>query len=204
MISQGSSALVWSIEAAKSRCAALKQQLRDFHQAFPLRLGMSREELRSRLKLKAETFQFLLAIDSDLVQDGSLVRLINHQVTFTAEQQRQRAALLQMLESSPLMPPSLHELTTAYGGDLVHALIDLGELVRVNTDIVFTRATYESLVELVTVIIQTDGSVTVAQIRDRAGTSRKFAIALLEHLDALGWTRRQGDYRVAGPKFCPP
>jgi selenocysteine-specific elongation factor len=42
--------------------------------------------------------------------------------------------------------------------------------------------------------------VTVAIIRDRLGTTRKFILPLLAHLDANGVTRRRGDLRVAGPR----
>jgi len=41
-------------------------------------------------------------------------------------------------------------------------------------------------------------TVTVAQVRDRYGTSRKYALALLEHLDAVGVTVRVGDERKLG------
>lgn len=201
VLQRGGDALVWSAEAAQSRRQMLRQQLERFHQSFPLRSGMSREELRSRLKLKADTFHFLLATDAELIQEGSTIRLASHAVTFTGEQVRQREQLLQSVRETPFSPPSFSELTTAYGEDLVYALIDQGDLVRVAGEVVFAREAYDELVQHVTAIIQSEDSVTAAQVRDRAQTSRKFAIALLEHLDASGWTRRQGDLRVAGPQF---
>jgi selenocysteine-specific elongation factor len=45
--------------------------------------------------------------------------------------------------------------------------------------------------------------VTVAQIRDELGTSRKHALPLLAHLDATGVTRRRGDLRIGGPRLPP-
>jgi selenocysteine-specific elongation factor len=44
--------------------------------------------------------------------------------------------------------------------------------------------------------IEQEGSITLAQVRDLFGTSRKYAQALLEHLDEKGITRRVGDARV--------
>ena len=44
--------------------------------------------------------------------------------------------------------------------------------------------------------IDEHGSITVAQARDRFGTSRRYVLALLEHLDSIGFTRREGDERV--------
>jgi len=43
--------------------------------------------------------------------------------------------------------------------------------------------------------------VTVGQIREALGTSRKYAIPLLSVLDATGRTRRRGDLRIAGPRL---
>ncbi|HEX9991554.1 MAG TPA: SelB C-terminal domain-containing protein, partial [Acidimicrobiales bacterium] len=45
------------------------------------------------------------------------------------------------------------------------------------------------------------GGVTVAEVRDALGTTRKHALPLLAHLDATGVTRRRGDLRVAGPRL---
>ena len=44
--------------------------------------------------------------------------------------------------------------------------------------------------------MEEDGSITVAQVRDMFQTSRKYALALMEHLDAIGVTKREGDQRV--------
>jgi selenocysteine-specific elongation factor len=46
--------------------------------------------------------------------------------------------------------------------------------------------------------------VSVAQVRDALGTTRKHALPLLVHLDATGVTRRRGDLRVAGPRLPAP
>jgi selenocysteine-specific elongation factor len=49
-------------------------------------------------------------------------------------------------------------------------------------------------------LIDQNGSVSAAELRDRFGTSRKYAIALLEHLDSRGITQRRGDLRVRNPR----
>jgi len=55
--------------------------------------------------------------------------------------------------------------------------------------------TYRRIVEEIAQALAGGGSITVAQVRDRFQTSRKFALALLEHLDATGLTVRIGDER---------
>jgi selenocysteine-specific elongation factor len=44
-------------------------------------------------------------------------------------------------------------------------------------------------------LLQQKEKITLAEVRDLLGTSRKYAQALLEHLDATGMTLRDGDYR---------
>jgi selenocysteine-specific elongation factor len=51
-------------------------------------------------------------------------------------------------------------------------------------------------VELVVAHIKQEGSITVAQVRDHLQTSRKYALALMEHLDERRITQRVGDKRV--------
>jgi selenocysteine-specific elongation factor len=75
-------------------------------------------------------------------------------------------------------------------------LLDRGELVQVSPEVLFLRATYEEMVEAVKTRLASGGSLTVAQVRDMFNNSRKYALALMEHLDASGVTKRVGDERV--------
>jgi selenocysteine-specific elongation factor len=43
------------------------------------------------------------------------------------------------------------------------------------------------------------GGLTVAEIRDLLGTTRKYAVPLCEYLDKAGITRREGDLRFPAP-----
>jgi selenocysteine-specific elongation factor len=61
--------------------------------------------------------------------------------------------------------------------------------------VVFRREDYDALVALVREHFQRESTLTVSQLRDRLNTSRKYVLGLLEHLDSLGVTRREGDFR---------
>ncbi|TMF47793.1 MAG: hypothetical protein E6I21_14565, partial [Chloroflexi bacterium] len=94
-----------------------------------------------------------------------------------------------------LVRPEAMQLSHA-GEELVRALAQSGEIVRVSDDVAFAREAYESAVAMVKEIVAAGGSVTVAQLRDRMGASRRPVLALLEYLDAQRVTRRVGDSRV--------
>lgn len=173
-------------------------ELRAFHRTAPLRLGMSREELRSRLGLKGATLNALLDMQPEIVAEGERLRLADHAIRFDSAQQSRAAALRQQIAAAPYAPPSFAEATQLAGEDVVYALIELGEIVAVQPDIIFSRAAYDELVSAILEMIDRDGSVTASGLRDRFNTSRKYAIGLLEHLDSVGITRRAGDARVRG------
>jgi selenocysteine-specific elongation factor len=75
-------------------------------------------------------------------------------------------------------------------------LVEEGRLIRVSGSVLFSRDTYEEMMALVVSRIQAEGSITVAQVRDLFQASRKYALALMEHLDEQRITKRVGDTRV--------
>jgi selenocysteine-specific elongation factor len=71
-----------------------------------------------------------------------------------------------------------------------------GQAVRVGPNLHFHAEPLARLVERTVAICERDGGATIAGVRDELGTSRKYAQALLEHLDARKVTRRVGDAHV--------
>jgi len=66
------------------------------------------------------------------------------------------------------------------------------------------RAVAEAARRLAAVLATHPEGITVAEVRDALGTTRKHALPLLAHLDATGVTRRRGDVRIAGPRMPKP
>jgi selenocysteine-specific elongation factor len=101
-------------------------------------------------------------------------------------------ALHARLAESPLQPPALR----AEDGPALAALVEQGRAVRAGRDLAFTAEAFDEARAAAVALAEAAGSVTLAQLRDRLGISRKYAQALLEALDAHGVTRRVGDERV--------
>ncbi|GAB4468862.1 MAG: selenocysteine-specific translation elongation factor [Anaerolineae bacterium] len=191
----------WLItEATWNRIASqIAQELGAYHAQNPLRAGMPREELRSRLGLDARRFTVIAARAVEtrvMVDEGAVVRLANHEVRFTPAQQQAVDELRRQLKANPFSPPSFKEAALIVGEEVLQVLIARGELVAVSTEVFFDANTYARLVEGVRAHLSRQGTITVAEARDLFQTSRKYALALLEHLDAIGVTRRSGDLRV--------
>ena len=68
-------------------------------------------------------------------------------------------------------------------------------LIEVNSEVVFRKADYDQMVSEICQLIEKNGAITAAQVRDHFNTSRKYSLGLLEHLDLIGVTLREGDYR---------
>ncbi len=172
--------------------------LGNYHRDNPLRLGIPREELRSRLSLAPTVFNPLLSEASGqgiLVEQGSLVRSPEHKIVFSAAEQTSINHLRQQFVVAGVNSPSVKECKTVVGESVYHALVDLGDLQQLNSDVVYTADEYNTLVNKIISFLNTNQRINAAQVRDLLGTSRKYAIALLEHLDDIKTTRRVDDYR---------
>jgi selenocysteine-specific elongation factor len=172
--------------------------LEDYHSRHRLRLGMPAEELRSRLNLKQSIFIPLLQI---LLEQGAiqkerlLVRLPGFEAKLSESEASAVAGLIKGFETSPYSPPSIKECQLEVGAEVYQYLVNKGELIEVSEDVVFQREDYEQMVNDLKQLLQDEATITVAGVRDRFNTSRKYVLALLEHLDQQGLTVREGDHR---------
>jgi selenocysteine-specific elongation factor len=104
--------------------------------------------------------------------------------------------LLTRFRRQPYAPPSVKESTELVGMEVLNVLLKRGEVVQVSPDVLFLSETYKEMVRRVEERIQRHNSITLAEVRDMLGSSRKYVQALLEHLDEAGVTKRIGDKRV--------
>jgi selenocysteine-specific elongation factor len=168
--------------------------LADYHKRFPARPGMPRVELSTRLKLG----DFIsMALDNFMKQgiivlEGSHLRLPSHRVRLTPAQQVKVDAFLKSMAANPYAPPS--DLIPE--PDLLNMLVDQGHVVKVSDNVVFAATVYRDMVTKITTRIKENTRITLGEVRDMFGTSRKYAQALLEYLDREKVTRRVGDDRV--------
>jgi selenocysteine-specific elongation factor len=202
-----------SLVTSRSGWALFENQmlgiLAAFHAAHPLRTGMPREELKSRLgqRLEAErraswsarVFNALMAkaaAEGVVVVAGSTVRHAGHEVRLTPQEQAQVSALIADFERDPYNTLSHKDCVERVGNELLAALLEQGRLVQVSAEVIFLAETYNGMIEQIRGALQAKGKITVGEVRDMFKTSRKYALALMEYLDHEGVTQRVGDERV--------
>ncbi len=191
------SALGWDAMAER-----VQRLLRIYQAAHPLHQGMPREELRRKLGWSDAVWQagILLLEKREMLRQTTTVIATTDHAGGTANRQGEVAAILDLLSKEPFSPPSGGELFSQADAALLAAMAGEGQIVQVTDALFFTRTAFEEMRGDVVDLIRRQGPITVAQARDRLGTTRKFALALLEHLDAERVTRRHGDERVLGSK----
>jgi selenocysteine-specific elongation factor len=194
--------LVVDAEGWRELTERTRRMLREYHAAFPLRSGMPREELKSKLGLDSRALgACLLAwVDEGVVREAAgAVGLAEYRPTPTNDEQAAIDRMLARVTVARFAPPSAKDLVDQVGEEAFAFLIASGALVAVSADVVFGGEAYAALVAGVQGLLARDGQATVAKIRDEFGTSRKYIVGLLEHLDAQGITVRAGDLRKLGP-----
>ena len=187
---------------AKPRWLDYQQQVmqivHSYHGSYPLRRGIPREELRSRLKLEGPLFNAIMnsfSIAGEFIDKGGTVALIGHEIRYTADQHKKIQSLLQKFEQHPYNPPSVKDCQAEVGDELLQALLDSEQLVRASPEVIFRKIDHDTMVARIRQVIQERGRITLAEVRDLFETSRKYAQAVLEKLDDTGVTIRDGDIR---------
>lgn len=180
--------------------ARMARDVDDYHRRFPLRVGISKEELKSRLGLATKMFNAALVgwLSADeLLDRGASVARAGFEVKVSPELQHKLDSALAAMRQKPFAPPSESEL--GLSAEELAVLLGQGQLTRVSDSVLFDADAYRQMVDRTIAHLTERGKMTLAEFRDLFDTSRKYAQAFLEHLDERKVTRRVGDERVLGP-----
>lgn len=185
----------------------MENLLETFHSKNPLKAGISKEEIKSKLfeALKPKLYDAVLGY----YVDNNYIKLENHyiakndfEVAFTENQSKIKALLLSKFSENKYNPPKFSDILTENKFDknqtqmVYNALIDMGFLIRLDEDIAFAKGAYEEAINLVAEQIKKNGCIQLGEFRDLLGTSRKYAMALLDNFDQQKITKRVEDKRI--------
>ena len=180
------------------------QTLLIYHQKYPLRKGMPLEEFRSRLR-KDVTEKDIVALTELLVHDNccrideSCVAAAKFRISLSAEQEKEKKQLMNMLKQGGFTPVKLDELE--------HIGTDVGDIARtfkgegivfLTSEYIIAADQYRQALDKIYNYIQTNGKMTLGDFRDITNSSRKSSMLILEYVDAQEFTKRVDNYRVLG------
>jgi selenocysteine-specific elongation factor len=179
----------------------IETTLAAYHREQPAKAGLSAPDLHGRVAPDTSATLFHATLESArhkglLRQNDAFFVLPDHQSGLGSAQQKQAEAVLAQLAKPPFAPsqptPDMADST------LIAHLVKQGHIVRLaNGTLFLARAFHEADARLETHLLA-HGTITAAEFRDLLGTSRKYALALLETFDRMGRTIRVGDVRKRG------
>ena len=187
--------------------SAIENALLAFHNENPTSTGISKEALRQKAaaRLSADCFDALLAdaqATKHAVVNGGEVCHPQAGAGAQALEKQAAEALLAALREAGESPAALDEIFSsckiepALGRRAMASLEKAGEAMRVTKELAFAAETLSQFEQAVRICLANGASASAAELRDAMGTTRKYAIPLLEYFDDKGITRRSGDERV--------
>ena len=197
-----------------ARTATAKEKiinaLADFHEAQPLLAGQNASQLRRELKLDETGFEKLenqLIAEDQLVKDGNLIRLASHEIQFSQEEEIAKETLEKLFLEAGINTPTLNELNTLlpeYTPKVLEstffALLNLGRFVKIADNFFIHQTVFAETRELLISYLRENDIITVAEFRETAQTSRKYAVPFLEYCDSQNLTVRDSNVRRLHPR----
>ena len=199
-------------DAARTTTAKenIMETLADFHEAQPLLAGQNVSQLRRELKLDEIGFEKLenrLIIENQLVKEGNLIRLASHEIQFSQEEEDAKETLEKLFLEAGINTPTLNELNTSlpeYTPQVIEstffALLNLGRFVKIADNFFIHQTVFEETQELLITYLRENDIISVAEFRETAQTSRKYAVPFLEYCDSQNLTVRDGNVRRLHPR----
>lgn len=192
------------LDALGERLTAL---LADFHNREPMQPGMKREELRSRLTPRWETGPANRALDilsrrGLAEEENQRFRLPGFRAAFTPAQERLMEAIeADFLRSGLTFSCTADGVKEKYAGKkelkgALDALFQSGRLTALSPQTALHESLYREVWKQLEDFCRENGGITLGQFRDLTGTSRKYALLILESFDRKGLTRKTGEMRI--------
>ncbi|MEE2857827.1 MAG: selenocysteine-specific translation elongation factor [Planctomycetota bacterium] len=171
----------------------------------PYRISVKVLEIRDRTRL---VDAFLDKVIEDLAAGGKIEKIRGGRILqpgrepeFSDTEQAALTSLREHYQQHLFDPARAEDLASTIGVEisliekLQAFLIDRGEVIRIASDVALSAEAIPGAVKKLAQLFESEGAFSASQAKDALGTTRKFAIPLLEYLDKSGWTRRKGDRR---------
>jgi selenocysteine-specific elongation factor len=192
-----------------------RKLLEAYHAANPLHAGMKLAELRQKL-LPGTELAVADGVLAELAAEGRIKRVADRYamaeftVHFTKRQNAIRDKLLQTYRKADLEVPGVDEVYPLFlpkekedCKQVLESLISSGQLVMLTPQLYYHQQTFDRVLEQTRAFFAEKEELTLAEFRDMLGTSRKYALAVLEYYDRNKMTKKDGDIRRAGAALNP-
>lgn len=181
-----------------------------FHAEQPLKLGMSREELRTRIPYEIEISAYNQVLQ-DLINDdkiaadneGKIIRLFEHKIKLSVSHELIKKQIEEIFLNTGTSTPLPEDVLIKWSNkeaqiakEVFEVLVETGVLIQVDEKVFFHKQTIDKAKEIIIQHIKSHGKLTLNDCRELFNVTRKYMLPLLYHFDKTGVTLRIGDDRV--------
>jgi len=176
-----------------------EKSIRGWHKQHPDLPSMPLDNLQKEIASPEEVLGFLITTLSTkgYQASGQGIAHPNHRLTLPDEIEKIAQSIVTQLDHTGLNPPNKSDIITTPAQDqAMKFLIRSGQVVELDPKIVITSAALDAAIQKVKTFISSNGQATASELRQHLDSTRKIVMPLLEHLDALGVTLRNENYRT--------
>lgn len=191
---------------------SILEELDKFHDKYPLRMGIAKEEMRSRFLGDAnpgvgERFIDLLIEQGHIEQRMENILLSGFEIEYDDLQTKIKDEINQLYKDAKFVPPKLEEVSEELQYEkqeiyeVFNSLVNRGDIVKLNENLYLHKDHYHKALDMLKEYLYRSGSIRIGEYRDLLDSNRRIALGLLEHFDNLRITIRDGDRRkLAGDR----
>jgi len=190
----------------------LKRFLRQYHSENPMRRGIKKSELKTKMFASADSAYFDALLEH-LKQSGEIglererIYIAGHTVEFTPEQTALKEKIEKIYYDAAFVTPEFEELVQQLGEkkpekvrEVVTGMVESGILTELGVDVgkalIFHSQRIEEAKKIVLDTIKEKGEAKFFELREKLNSTRKFTTPILVSFDEQGLTKRIGDVRV--------
>ena len=187
--------IVMAVSSWEQYTNRILELLKEYHVKFPIRIGIPRAELRQELNLPPKLFNLIISklkIDCIVDDTNKFVLNFGYKPILTVQQSETIDAYLLELKQKGYSPYTDIKIDD----DILVLLENQNRVVRISESIVYPYDVYCEMVQRIQTHLESFREISVGEVRDMFNASRKYALALMEYLDAQQVTKRIGDKRI--------
>ncbi len=184
----------------------MRVRISDYHEKFPLKPGIPKEELKTKLPAAIDNKAFLITLQhlskaNVIALEEDVVFLADHKVTLGVDQEALKEKIMAAYQDGRLTPPYFKEICRDLDApaqtakEVLALLIGENRLVKVKDDLYYHAGHLDDLKDQLTRYLVANEEISTPQFKDMTGASRKYVIPLIEYFDSIHLTIRVGDIR---------
>jgi len=177
------------------------------YELYPLQTSFLLNKFQSYFYyLKPEIFNYLvnsLMNTSKISLEKGIIFLLSRKPKISSQQKILISEILKILKGSPTNPPNQKTLISQIAGskEIIDFLIQEGEIIKLSDGILLESKNYDMMKNKLIDFLKLNGSISVAQVRELLGISRKYIIPLLNKMDEEKITQRKENVRILKTKL---